>query len=1221
MNHNKYFCLAAMMIVVIIITGMKCPVYGQDAGMSRELTEFRYGMTLYGEGLYDVAAIEFQHFISSFPNSVHTSKALFLRGECLFELQRWDASLESYLTLLLRFPTSPDAPAAQYRIARCLEEKGNTEEAIESYYRLYHAYPDDETGGRGLVAAGRLAMKEGFLEKAEVYLKLAIDTQTSSEIRSDASYLLASVYEAQGDIDSGISILQSLMNNPVKQSDTFEAACRLGKFFEKLGYYYDSEQYFNRAASPQADRDCRIKAWAGLGRILGKQGQYEAALTEYQKALDTTDETEVMHRCMMEMADIYLRQRQYSQGLRLLERISGMDENHPLFIDLLEKKAALLSGTAAYTDALRIYETLIEKTSNNPVDRTNRNTLLAASLCNRLGYFDQAAVYYRQFLDRTPPDLMHSLVCIRLSGILSQEMKYHEEAMAVLRTLFSDAPDSPFMPEARYQYASILLDMQLWQEAEKRLEEVSLRYPGSEWARKAAEKHARASAMWVDFSSVFPQWIEWSLHGRTRDADSMMLYIEASWQTLKNPALTSALIQQFRQIHGSEDHETVLQYHLGRSYALAYHQQGRPALLDTAMTILGRLVFHEQNHPYRDQAAVVLADLAAGKPARSRLPVYWKMLGTAVKPDLKNRVSVFLASSLMEVDSTEKALSILTSLGNHFTDPSVQETRDYLMARLHLAAGNAQTADSICTDFIIKYKSGFRIPEVWYIKARAAVLSRNEKEAIRSLEKLRHGYEFSVWADSSQMLLGHMYLNNHQYEKAAQCFTGGLERDSILTLAGSLGLIREYQSKRDQWLRGEAEAWTGMGQFKKSKSRFFELLAGYPDRNNRIAVFTALAGIAEEENNPPRALDYLKRIAADAPSDSSYRNLGMLHMRLTRYPEAIHAFDQGITISKNSDMQAFMLSRIIIAMLRQDQIPQSDVRMNLLRQTYKSVDRYQEYLAEITLERGESYFRQKDFEDALSAFEEVASRYKRTSHAPAAEMEIGRVYLVTNHIDKALDILTSMPEKYPDHPVLARVYLNLGDHYFRSQQYDNALSALRRVIQDFPESDVTDVAMRYLIRVYDALRMWDAAMALCRQYIERYPDAEDMMQKRIQIGIFYINLKDFKRGAEYLKSVKKDADPDTEAEIQYWIGKAYFDMGDFEQAIFEYLKVKYISKPTRLPWATTAMYEAGMAYLKLNKPEEAKIVFQKIVESEGATSDLGRIARQRIQEIEGGPGS
>ena len=55
---------------------------------------------------------------------------------------------------------------------------------------------------------------------------------------------------------------------------------------------------------------------------------------------------------------------------------------------------------------------------------------------------------------------------------------------------------------------------------------------------------------------------------------------------------------------------------------------------------------------------------------------------------------------------------------------------------------------------------------------------------------------------------------------------------------------------------------------------------------------------------------------------------------------------------------------------------------------------------------------------------------------------------------------------------------------------------------------------------------------------------------------------------------------------------------------------------TKLPWAATALYEAGQCYLKLDQPDKAKKIFRKIVLQEGAASDLGRIAQKKIDEIE-----
>ncbi|NOY60465.1 MAG: tetratricopeptide repeat protein, partial [Calditrichaeota bacterium] len=78
---------------------------------------------------------------------------------------------------------------------------------------------------------------------------------------------------------------------------------------------------------------------------------------------------------------------------------------------------------------------------------------------------------------------------------------------------------------------------------------------------------------------------------------------------------------------------------------------------------------------------------------------------------------------------------------------------------------------------------------------------------------------------------------------------------------------------------------------------------------------------------------------------------------------------------------------------------------------------------------------------------------------------------------------------------------------------------------------------------------------------------------------------------------------------------AYADRGDTEKAIIEFLKIKYLSKRTKLPWGATALYEAGRGYQKLGNLTKAKEMFQQVVRERGANDQIGRVANQQIQEI------
>ena len=240
--------------------------------------------------------------------------------------------------------------------------------------------------------------------------------------------------------------------------------------------------------------------------------------------------------------------------------------------------------------------------------------------------------------------------------------------------------------------------------------------------------------------------------------------------------------------------------------------------------------------------------------------------------------------------------------------------------------------------------------------------------------------------------------------------------------------------------------------------------------------------------------------------------------------------------------------------------------------------------------------------------EEMLDSARVISKLPLHSVKFHQLQIIKN---------TRMTEEYSNDRIYYAVYLNLGDLYFRQQQLDHALTAFKTVLNGDSGPENRQLASRYLIRIYEAMGLYEAALALTSSYIRQFPEAEDNLVKRVQIGNYYMRLHDYYRAIDQFHQVQLEADPEIEAEIQYWIGKCYDEMGQFEKAILEYLKVKYISKPTKLPWASTAMYEAAMIYLKMNKSLEAKTIFEKIVRYEGATSDLGRVAKQRLDEIDG----
>ena len=158
--------------------------------------------------------------------------------------------------------------------------------------------------------------------------------------------------------------------------------------------------------------------------------------------------------------------------------------------------------------------------------------------------------------------------------------------------------------------------------------------------------------------------------------------------------------------------------------------------------------------------------------------------------------------------------------------------------------------------------------------------------------------------------------------------------------------------------------------------------------------------------------------------------------------------------------------------------------------------------------------------------------------------------------------------------------------------------------------------MSNLIKAYTFVNFWDAALALAREYIVNYPDAEDAIDKKILIGRAYVYLNQVDLAVDLLKEVRLIADSEREPEIQYYIGEAYFQTGQYENAIAEYVKIPLLSRKTKLQWEASALYYSGQAYEKLGRIDDAKRMYAEIVKRPGIDIVLKKAAQKRINEIE-----
>lgn len=1189
------------------------------AQVSQERTDFTYGERLYKEGLFDLAVIQFKNFVEYYPNSPKASEAQFLLAECTFSLGRHREAQKEYLRLIIHYPISSLIDRAQFRIGECYEKMGKGGEAVESYYRVYSFHPESQLVEESLYRSGRLSMEMGDLVKAESTLRLLIEHVKTGEYRSKASFLLSQVYIRKEEYERAIKSLESPLLHPIRETDRGEATFLMGRIYEMLGRWKDSEEEYRKLETLSVNQNLKQKTLFRLGHIFKMEGKNPEAVDAFQQVLSLGEDEDLRTRALFSVGVIKTRLGDFQGGFEAFEASENKSARSEDRLSAQFEKTRCLEALSKIPQAINEYEAILRDPS--PIDSIWKKTLLSlASLFVQLEDFQQAIECYSRYLTSFPKDRMACIVLLQLGKIYIRHLDLLDEGLEILRRIRNDFPMSASVPESRFVYAEGLEEAGRLEEAIRIYRMIITQYPGSQLTEKARERLEEIDTFYpVDFKKGFSKLSALIQAVIQEQVNSNILFELGTvfFRDLKQYEDAIDYLQRYLSTQPESQKRSTTLFQMAQCYEALYIKERTPILLDSTKKIYAQIILDFSQDQWADEAGLKLVqwEESYDTPKRTQ-EKYRELLEKYPNSNKRDEMLFRMGLVTLKNDSLDRALSVFNRLITDFPESLFLEETFYHVGKIQFEMGNYEEADSILAFYNERFSDGRFQPQALFYRARMASWEKDYETSERLLESLKRRFLFSPWADSSRVYLGEIYLQSGNYSEAVELYRTALEGDSIQTWSSSVGLIDKYVSLKKVFLAGLARAYEGLKKYKKAKLYYFQYGRVYRDPEDRVSVFSSLSRIAEAEGIPSRSVDYLSRVNQEIPSDSTAEELGQLYFRLGKYEDAVRAFDQASTLSQSKLKQAFLFSRIIVSLIRQDKIPQAEVRMNVFNQSFRKDTQFKKYQAEFALEKGIAHIREKEFESALESFREVIQKYRETTFMPYAELEIGRVYLITNKVEDALDILTTMPNRYTDHPVLPKVYLNLGDHYFRSQQYDNAMRAFKLAMDDSTAVDVVPVAMRYLIRVYDSLRMWDAALGMVREYIRRFPRAEDVLEKRVQIGTFYSNLKEYSRAIEYLRDVKKDADDEAEAEIQYWIADCFYNMGQFEQAIFEFLKVEYLSKPTKLAWNTTALYKAGQAYLKLNKPGQARLLFEKIVQKEGATSEFGRIARERIQEID-----
>lgn len=1185
--------------------------------------EFGFAQKLYEDKLFKLAGEQFRAFAKKYPAHEKSDDALFMSGNAYFDDSDFAQAFDSYKNLEISYPQSEWLAAGRFRMAQAIAQQRKFADAAELFKRVPIFHPESEWAARAYLEAGRSYMKSGATKLARDSFLTLIQSYPDAPERFSAHLDLVNSYLQQNEYKEALSHIDGIFRAFGAEFKEPRVYLLRAAIFQKLGQVEEAESLYLKLLKEFPNDNLAQEANFHLGDLYASRKMGNQALSYLDKFVANSSDKELLTQAYIKRAEILYSEHKYDEALKSYNEALLKSQGSATVVIRLNI-ARTLRQLGRSRDAVEILQT-IRSSADSSVVADVYSELVAKLI--ELRSYQNAIMTINEFKLKFPGHSEIADFYLKNAVVYENDLHDYSKALRAYDQFLERFPFHPDVDEAQLGLARSYERLGDYPLAAREWSNYLSRYPGGDNYTTAKARFDRINET-IPLETTHSLLIANLLKKAPQNNDDIEWHIELGKTLLDAKEFVHAA-EQFRHVlQVAADLETKRSaYHLlGQAYfkaaeksLLRGQQNTAESYLDSASISLRFLTNNQDSTQQSDDAFLLLSRIEATRaellqsPCAKCVEIYREYEKRFPGGRHTDYISMRLANDLLAT-AADNDLTVLEEALQRYL--KIQEASEFYEeakfkeAFVFTKLGVDTLAVKKWKDFIERFPNGPYSAEALLMKARLERRHQNFDSAIDNLKRLLSDFYYSPLAGVAQKELGDIYFQTGDFQSALDGY-----RD-VNRFRSSINGVNGSVETSDLGYKA-AQANDQLGNWEAALSQYLDFVAHNPGHKNVPKALLAVARICQKQNNWALAREYYQKLLQYAPENSiqfqCYKELGDIFFNQDLYDDALAHYLAAVKIAANPTEEEYPAQQVVRCRYKLKQFPVGDSEAEAFKKKFKDA---KDADAQFLLDKGNAYISDKNFEQAEKAFKKLRSDFKNTEYGADGEFGLGKVYLITNHTEDALKILTDIPSKYPESPVTPLTYFNLGDFYYKSQQVENAIGAFKNVLAHPKAGKYHQLALRYLIKCYSDIMWWDLAIVSVREYLNTYPYAEDAFNMKIELARLLMNLREYPRAIASFLELQPFASPETEAEIQFYIAQCYREMGNFTRAVAEYLRVKYLTAPTKLPWHVTALFEASKCLLSLGETEQAKTILKKIISSEGLASNFGRFAAQKLEELE-----
>jgi len=1211
---------------IIIILALLQSGSGQRYG---ESDDFSYALKLFNEGFFDIAAQQFNLFVDKYPASDRVPEARFYLGLSLYNSKDYENARVEFQDMAVRFPDHDRAAEAWVKVGDSYLKMQKPAEAARSYETVKVLYPQHPQAPTALYQAAAIYFKDRQIDKAELTIKDFLDRFPESSIYPHGRLLFADLLSEKQDYDQALSEYDKVLKSGAEASIMAQAYLGIGRLYSKLGQFERAKENYQTILSKYASSAAAFPALLYTSEILAVSGDFENASQLINENLPRYKNPSQKARLNLGLAGVYFYQDNFFSARKILESIPVSNLNDTLAAHTYFYQGMVYFQEQKYEQSIGHFKKILENPSI------------------------QAAA--REI----------SIECKRQLGEVYLKQGQYQQGAEVLQGFLSEYPDHPAKEEICSDlFYSALLNGQ-FTDAENLYRKFLIEFPAYPQRDILLFSLAKSYFLTEDYLSARIKFLEFiTKYYCSNKIDSARNYL----RIIQNYYLIDQKngVNKLAKLMGrvlAQENKQMLKLELARVYLLQLNDmEGANLMADeilqtsTDSTLLGE-AYQMKGEGYRRLAELerfqgkddridrqqavtefknamnyidqienpdsltfyfltetIAAETSENLPKEKQIQFWERFISNYPNSKFAKQAGLRLANLYFEIQNIDAALQQLAALRKSPENAMAGEAF-YLTGKIYYDQKNYDLASEILKEFLLNISVHPLRANAFGLLAKINENQDNLQTAAQFWSKLREEYDYSPAAIAARIRIPEIYLLAGDFKSVIDYTQPALKEFAVSydLFVRKLQVINEPEF---YFFNGKARYH--LAELREArKNLLFYLYAAPAGKYFEESLFL-LAEIALAEDDGEGALVHLQPIVRNESSPfflQATAKIADIYLARKEYDKAQVLYSKLVSKTAEPEQKIIFQSREMICLINQGNLKVYDSRLTLFQKEFKKQAGYDNYLAEFEFELGKYSYLNKNYDAAIKRFETVTGKFRKTDFADDAEYYLGLSYTTLNKVEKAMDILSGFTEKYPNSPLKANIYITLGGLYYRAEKRELAVGSFQKAVETAREPETRKLALSNLISIYRDLGLWDGVLSEARVYVEEFPKAGDIIDKKIMIGTAMINLNRYSEAVDYLKNLKFVANSDQEPEIQFYIGEAYFNAGQYENAIREFVKIPLLSKQTKLQWEASALYYSGQAYEKLGRKADAIRMYQEIIDRPGILLELKKEAQKRIEQL------